>query len=138
MLLAIDGVRSEDVLGLPKDAQAQLPELRAMQQTGMVWGTKERPFAASGPNFISLPGYTEMLSGTAQTGCLDNDCQATKRPTLLDDFDARFPGEPSAVISSWSKLGIAASHHPSPQGSCRRAIRTSWGRFCWDRAHARS
>lgn len=122
VLVAVDGVRSEDILvtgesndGTSKAAH-ELPELADLRATGLVWGYPQSTFHASGPNFVSLPGYMEMLSGTSKTDCTENDCSTMKRRTLLDDFAAAYPDESSAVIASWSKLGVAASSNPSPPG----------------------
>ena len=118
VLVAIDGVRSEDIFNSPTHTPdrpehgAELPHLQQLKKHGFaLGGDSGARFFASGPNFVSLPGYMEMLSGTSRTGCTENDCSVMKVRTLLDDFLSHFPHEPSAVISSWPKLATAAREH---------------------------
>lgn len=112
VLIAIDGVRWQDVLGSPPSSSTNwLPQFRAMEEQGAVLGAPgSQGFYASGPNFVSLPGYMEMLSGTSALGCTENDCRGMHTPTLLEDFQLYSPGfrPPSAVFSSWEKIEIAA------------------------------
>src|SRR5262249_33742599 len=63
--------------------------------------------AASGPNYISLPGYNELLSGRPSIGCTTNDCPRTTLPTILDE--ARAVGAKVAAFSSWERLANATS-----------------------------
>lgn len=114
VLIAIDGVRWQDVFGSSDGSprtENTLPELRAMEKQGAVLGAPgSQGFYATGPNFVSLPGYMEMLSGTSALGCTENDCLGMQTPTLLEDFQLYSPGNrpPSAVFSSWEKIEIAA------------------------------
>ncbi len=70
---------------------------------------------ASGPNYVSLPGYTEILTGRTPTECRDNACASVTTPTLADELaleqatNPRGPSEPAAVIASWESLERAAS-----------------------------
>jgi hypothetical protein len=69
---------------------------------------------ASGPNFVSLPGYAEILGGRPPAGCLSNtDCSAAKRETLVDAARAwsESPRE-VAIFSSWPELVKVASVRP--------------------------
>lgn len=120
VLLAIDGVRYQDVFNGPSErgftvarTRAELvPELCAMEKRGVALGAPEHDgFHASGPNYVSLPGYMEMLSGTSATGCTENDCEYMQVPTLLDDFQALAPMDPtrSGAFSSWPNIRAAAS-----------------------------
>ncbi len=66
---------------------------------------------ATGPNYVSLPGYNEILGGRTATRCLDNECPATRQPTVADEL-AVMEGEgprDAAVISSWESIERAAS-----------------------------
>lgn len=67
--------------------------------------------AASGPNFISLPGYTEILLGRPSTSCQRNDCERTTLPTVLDE--ARASGAKVAAFASWAPLDAAITAVPS-------------------------
>jgi hypothetical protein len=72
------------------------------------------PMVATGPNFVSLPGYTEIFSGRSPTHCPDNDCAATQLPTLADEVRAVSVGPRDvAVITSWPKIERAASVDPA-------------------------
>jgi hypothetical protein len=66
---------------------------------------------ASGPEFASLPGYLELMSGRSDTGCANNDCAGAHDTTLADDV-AHAGGE-TAVFSSWPAIGraISAARH---------------------------
>lgn len=120
VLIALDGVRPVDVFrgaeearGVPAESAAELmPNLHAMMSRGLVLGGPDgtRPMSASGPNFISLPGYTEMLTGSAPR-CQHNDCTERPQRTLVDAFRAAGAGHDDvAVITSWPNIGsIAAS-----------------------------
>lgn len=121
IVIAIDGVRYQDVFGGaraswlaegPVPSREELvPTLVELERRGAVLGAPGGlGFYASGPNFVSLPGYMEILSGSSGTGCTENDCVRIRRATLLDEFFAR-SGDPtrSAVFSSWPQVSRAAS-----------------------------
>jgi hypothetical protein len=121
VLLVIDGVRYQDVFqGGNADwlrgqrvpsATELVPELTRLQARGATLGAPGTPgFFHSGPNFVSLPGYMEMLSGSRQTGCTQNDCRVMPRATLLDEFHAD-TDDPTraAVFAAWPKLERAAA-----------------------------
>jgi len=127
IFIAIDGVRWQDVYqgADPKlvDDQAVPDELllpperllpnlyRRVVARGVALGAPGHgaPMLASGPNFISLPGYMEMLSG-APSGCTRNDCDRIKTPTIVDEFRSRSsPRDHVAVFSSWEAIDRAAA-----------------------------
>jgi len=55
---------------------------------------------------VSLPGYTELLTGRP-TACRDNECPRVALPTILDEVARR--GGSAASIASWEALDRAAS-----------------------------
>ena len=129
VLVVLDGVRWQDVfVGADPSlaAEAKVPAAHADELTphlhaliaerGAALGAPGQgaPMAASGPNFVSLPGYTEIFSGRSPSPCRDNDCGPTHSPTLFDDVRA-ITQRPSdvAVISSWEKIERVASADPS-------------------------
>lgn len=132
VLVALDGVRWEDVyLGVARDlalaqgmheteilgSDALIPNLRALMKSGAALGVPGYGpgIFASGPNFLSVPGYVEMMTGLRPTGCTTNGCRQVVIPTIADDF-AREPGmDPRnvAVIGSWEGLERAAASDES-------------------------
>jgi arylsulfatase A-like enzyme len=66
--------------------------------------------SASGPAFVSLPGYSEIFTGRRAHGCADNDCGRARAATLFDEV-ARAEASPGAVavFSSWERIERAAS-----------------------------
>lgn len=97
-------------------ADALLPEIyRNVVARGVALGAPGRGVVeASGPVFVSLPGYMELLLG-ARSGCGGNDCAAVDRPTILDELASQ-PGAllgDVALISSWDGLDKAAAADPS-------------------------
>ncbi|CAN5295147.1 hypothetical protein BH09MYX1_BH09MYX1_05620 [soil metagenome] len=102
ILVVLDGLKWQDVFGLAPDAAGAMPTLRRfMYVDGAVVGAPERgnPMAASGPNYISLPGYVEMLTGHPSE-CQANECVLPRLHTVVDDL----PGQ-SVILSSWETIG---------------------------------
>lgn len=64
--------------------------------------------AASGPRFVSLPSYVEMMTG-APSGCWNNDCIPKMRPTIAEELAAMSPAAPAAVFASWERVARAAA-----------------------------
>jgi hypothetical protein len=123
VLVVLDGVRWQDVFvggdphlaaGPARSAEALMPHLHELvAERGAALGAPGRgpAMTASGPNFVSLPGYTEILGGRRAHACGDNDCAATKQPTVFDEVAAASPGE-VAFFASWERLDRAASVRP--------------------------
>ncbi len=67
--------------------------------------------SASGPNFVSLPGYAELLSGRRTTRCRDNQCTGVGARTLLDEFAGASARDTSqvALFTSWPDIARVAS-----------------------------
>lgn len=108
VLVTIDGARWQDVLGSP-DLMPTLHEL-GCEHGAFVGRDARAAIRATGPNFVSLPGYTEILTGHPATRCSDNDCPPTRIPTLLDR--AADAGLDVAAFASWEKLDRAVSARP--------------------------
>jgi len=132
VLVAIDGVRWQDVFegvdpelarrhGVPAAdvvaARALIPNLYRLAETrGAAMGAPDQgaPINASGPNFVSLPGYMEMLSGRSPSLFRDNNCPQIPEPTVLDELMA-LPGMDPAqisVVASWEGIEKAVSIDP--------------------------
>jgi hypothetical protein len=104
VIVTVDGVRWHEVFegvdralaeahGLPPSGVVSAAELtpnlhRIVSTQGAALGAPGHgePINASGPNFVSLPGYAELLSGRRVTDCKDNLCRGSGRRTLFDDF----------------------------------------------------
>jgi len=131
VVVALDGVRWQDVFEGVDPALARKkglaphevlrPEQLMPNLNDIVWtrgaavgapGHGEAIYA-TGPNFVSLPGYAEMLSG-APSPCQSNECEAENRSTLADDFAAVSDGWAGevALIASWPDLGRVAARRP--------------------------
>ena len=131
VVVAIDGVRWQEVFrgvdpalgaaqGVPPEAmdsaQKLMPNLHGLLASdGAAIGAPDNgaPVVAAGPNFVSLPGYREMLSGRWPSGCVDNACPRVTAATLADEFARIDPRrEDVAVVASWPTLANAASADP--------------------------
>lgn len=139
VVVAIDGVRWQDVfLGVDRalaerhhlpeservDAAHLVPHLHElMTREGAAVGAPGpgAPMEASGPEFVSLPGYMEMLTGRTDSGCTSNDCGPVPYSTVADEVVQAGVGR-AAVVSSWETVGRAA-------GAGRSAVAMSVGRF---------
>ena len=129
VLVAIDGVRWQEVFlgadrsfssSAPVPASAIFKNLHALgsERGAFVGAPGHGTISASGPNFVSLPGYTELLGGR-RSRCTDNDCTRTSLPSLLDE--ARAAGAKVAAFASWEKLDLAATASPGAfVSSCGR------------------
>lgn len=121
VLVTIDGARWQEVFlgtdpkrftGKPRPPRALMPNLyRLATERGALVGSPGRGLIrASGPNFVSLPGYTEILTGRPPVHCQDNDCPPVDTPTVLDEAYAA--GARVAAFASWEKLERAVSVAP--------------------------
>ncbi len=125
VLVVLDGVRWQEIFG------GVDPALAASHRAGPVVGARSLfpslyaaldargaavgapgygVISASGPNFVSLPGYTEIFGGRAPVPCQDNDCAGASGPTIVDAFRDRARADSDvAVIASWAPIGRAAT-----------------------------
>lgn len=99
ILITLDGVRWQEIFhGVHGISPKQLvPNLYTYFHDGMILGNHEQ-FVASGPNFISLPGYLEILRGKQSYDCQSNFCDPEPARNISDYF------ETSAVFSSWTSI----------------------------------
>ena len=125
-LAASHGLSAHEVVG----AAELTPNLHRIVAThGSALGApgKGATISASGPNFVSLPGYAELLSGRRATRCRDNQCTGSGARTLLDEF-AGTSGRASqvAMFTSWPDIARVASERgpvtePHPRSTGFRA-----------------
>lgn len=129
VLVVLDGVRWQDVFGgvdpdlaktyllPPREVvgpEVLVPTLhRLATSEGLAYGAPDAGEAmfASGPNYVSQPGYIEIFSEHRSKHCLTNDCPRTTDRTFVDDIADATTGD-AAVISSWEVIGRAAALHP--------------------------
>lgn len=129
VLITLDGVRWQEIFrgvdpalaakaGLPRAAlegpEGLVPAMhRLFFGGGVALGDllEGGGIAASGPRYLSMPGYVELLTGAASE-CVDNACAPRLERTLADDI-GRLPSvrarEEVAVFASWEDLGRAAA-----------------------------
>jgi arylsulfatase A-like enzyme len=122
VLVAIDGVRWQEVLHGVDRARAHDAELAAPRVVGpdelmpnfhrltRVRGILLSSVFASGPNYVSMPGYAEMFTGRSPARCQDNACPGPGEPTIFDEARTQSdrPGD-VAVIASWEGIGRVAA-----------------------------
>jgi predicted AlkP superfamily pyrophosphatase or phosphodiesterase len=113
VLVTIDGVRPDEVFG-PRGPDL-MPNLYRLAARGVAWPEAR----ASGPVFMSLPGYREILSGRPAPGRDAFDCYLCGQPTLLDEL----AGSSIAVVASWDWIDRIAAIDPTafPISAGRRA-----------------
>ena len=108
VMVTIDGTRYQEVFQgtdphLYHGRQLTAPELvpnmyHYFVEQGIVVG-KLSPMTASGPNFISLPGYLEITRGHPSQDCQSNDCRPQVERSILQLYHT------TAVFSSWEGIG---------------------------------
>jgi hypothetical protein len=108
VLVVLDGVRWQDVF-VPENT----PVLhRMIADRGAAIGAPGHGpvMSASGPAFVSLPGYSEIFTGRRAHGCADNDCGRARAATLFDEVvHAEGSADAVALFSSWERIERAAS-----------------------------
>jgi hypothetical protein len=120
VIVTLDGVRWQEVFLGSDRARAGTPPVKGgsifknlyalgFERGSVIGAPGIGTMNASGPNYISLPGYTEILGGRPSR-CTSNDCIRTALPSLLDE--ARAVGAKVAAFASWEKLDLAATTTP--------------------------
>lgn len=133
ILVALDGVRWQEIFEGSDptrtdevvSARDLTPHIHALADRGVALGAPgHTEFSASGPNFVSLPGYSEMLVGRPPA-CTDNDCSQTPSFTLIDGFAERYGAETVAAFTSWRNIErVAASGSDAGVSAGRTGGRT--------------
>ncbi len=120
VLVTVDGVRWEDVfagvaansLAEPTGGEMMMPHLhRLVRDRGIALGGPgcEHDVRASGPSFVSLPGYLEIFTGKPTT-CTHNGCPGVDVPTVIDEARAIASSESDvAVFASWGRYALAVA-----------------------------
>ena len=134
MVIVIDGARWQEIFNgtdralakihaLPESALRDGPQLvpalhGIIEHGGVALGAPEHgaPIAASGPAFLSVPGYIEIFSGRPAANCLNNRCRWRGGRNLLDQIaeQSRGPATDVAVFASWP--GMLRTVSPNSPG----------------------
>jgi hypothetical protein len=128
VVVTLDGARFREIFegvdpalarqqGLPEaalqNAEQLMPQLhRLMNADGVALGAPGHgaPISASGPEFVSLPGYSEIFTGRRVSGCWNNGCQGTSARSFADELAEQAPGAwQSAVVTSWPDIARVAA-----------------------------
>ena len=127
VLVVLDGVRGQEVFGGADRALARergmnplawagpralMPNLqRLLESRAIALGAPGHgpEIAASGPQFISMPGYLEIFAGRPDPACESNECARPPGRSLVDDVLDSSGADDVAVVSSWPNIARAAS-----------------------------
>jgi hypothetical protein len=121
VLVTLDGVRWQEVFEGTDPALSHAPRVPPERLFPNLYAfTNERGafvgapglgvIHATGPEYVSLPGYNEIFGGQGPTACVDNACPRTLRPTLFDEAHER--GAKVAAFASWGRLDRAITAKP--------------------------
>lgn len=145
MLVTLDGSRFHEIFAgvdptlaaehqLPAErivsAERLMPHLHALMSSGVALGAPGHGAAlsASGPEFVSLPGYSEIFSGRRVTDCKDNGCAGSGAPSVADQLVEQTRGS-AAVITSWPDIARVAAANPAVAVSAGRHGGATRSRF---------
>lgn len=114
VLITLDGVRYQDMFeGTDPNLSSTssitsrdlLPNLyHDFVDQGIAIGQKSE-IQVSGPNFISLPGYLEILRGHPTNDCFTNNCRPHSEPSVIDAYHSLYPTAEVSIFASWDVLG---------------------------------
>jgi hypothetical protein len=127
VLVVLDGVRGQEVFGGADRALARergmnplawagpralTPNLQHLLETrAIALGAPGHgpEIAASGPRYISMPGYLEIFTGHPDVACDNNECARPPGRSLIDDVVESSGADDVAVVSSWPNIARAAA-----------------------------
>ena len=129
VLVVLDGVRWQEVFGgvdrtlarrhgvvsawsSPADLMPNLHQL--IDAEGLAIGAPGHgaEITASGPQFISMPGYIEIFSGKPDLKCFWNECRPAPMRTIADEVREAGDTDDVALVASWPNIARAASSEP--------------------------
>lgn len=70
------------------------------------------PFLASGPLYVSLPAYVEIMTGVV-SGCFGNECRPQVHWNVASEIARRDPARGAAVFPSWETIARTLPPDPS-------------------------
>jgi hypothetical protein len=130
VLVVLDGVRWQEIFnGIdpsmarqrrmtsaePANPRDLMPNLhRLIESEGLAIGAPGHggEISATGPQFISLPGYIEIFAGKPDFGCYRNDCAPAPARTVADQVEDASGVDDVALVASWPNIARAASTAP--------------------------
>jgi hypothetical protein len=107
VLVTLDGTRWQDVFG-PDELMPTLHRWMTSEGVG-IGAPGHGEIWASGPHFISMPGYTEILTGRP-SACQTNECDTIRSSTILDEVTNA--GDDTFVVASWERIARVVSRDP--------------------------
>jgi hypothetical protein len=132
VLVVLDGVRWQEFFGGADRAlaherglnplvfagpRALLPNVaHALDGRAVAIGGPHGPeISATGPRFISMPGYLEIFAGRPDPACESNECARPPGNTLVDELLDRGGADDgqAALVASWPNIARAAAADPS-------------------------
>ncbi len=145
VLVTLDGSRFEEIFSgvdpvlaaeqrLPAErivsAEELMPHLHGLMRAGVALGAPGHggAISASGPEFVSLPGYSEIFSGRRVTACKNNSCSGSHVPSVADQLVEQARGS-AAVVTSWPDIARVAAANPSVAVSAGRHGGATRARF---------
>jgi hypothetical protein len=141
ILVVLDGVRWQEIFeGVDRSRLARrgggksesesardlMPNLhRLIDEEGLALGAPDHgaEIAASGPQFISMPGYIEIFSGRPDRACAWNGCVPASARTIADDVRDAGSADDVALVTSWPNIARASSAADS--GSAQSFVMTA-------------
>ncbi|MBK8010205.1 MAG: hypothetical protein IPK13_02590 [Deltaproteobacteria bacterium] len=127
IVITVDGVRWQEIFQgtdperlttssrvRPMNARQLLPNVyRWFFDRGIALGDEAKPVFASGPAYLSLPGYREMFSGHPSS-CQNNACEWSEETTVVDELIEHegLAPEDVAIVTSWGPMAHAITSHP--------------------------
>jgi hypothetical protein len=129
VLVVLDGVRWQEVFeGVDRTLARQhgvtstwanpadlMPNLHQLiDAEGLAIGAPGHgaEITASGPQFISMPGYIEIFTGKPDLRCFWNECRPTPTRTIADEVRDAGDTDDVALVTSWPNIARAASTEP--------------------------
>jgi hypothetical protein len=89
----------------PRDLVPHLHRLATIEGAAIGAPGFGKPMIAAGPAYLSLPGYTELLTGRGPSRCRNNACGPISEATLLDELSNESMTSPaSAAFASWERI----------------------------------
>jgi hypothetical protein len=131
VLVVLDGVRWQEIFNgvdrtmtrqrgttalAPTGPDDLMPNLhRLIESEGLAIGAPGHggEISATGPQFISLPGYIEIFSGKPDFGCHWNECAPAPVRTMTDQIQDASGVDDVALVASWPNIARAASAAPT-------------------------